>query len=113
MPVSYNGMTSACHNISRAGRHSNEVSFTVAKLSSLSAERMVGFHLFSVSFGSDWFRMVWGFVAALLAFFQGGAEICGGLEKTMRRRQALLDSMNKRYEQENALWAYVRSRLEV
>lgn len=55
----------------------------------------------------------WVFVAALLAFFQGGAEICGGLEKTMRRRQALLDSMNKRYEQENALWAYVRSRLEV
>lgn len=31
----------------------------------------------------------------------------------MRRRQAMLDGMNKRYDGDNALWAYVRSRLEV
>ena len=53
------------------------------------------------------------YLIALRAFFHGGAEICGSLEKTMRRRQVLLDTMNERYEQDNALWAYVRSRLEV
>lgn len=50
---------------------------------------------------------------ALLAFFQGGSETCSIQEKTMRRRQVLLSEMNKRYEYENALWSYVRSRLEV
>lgn len=52
-------------------------------------------------------------VAALLAFFHGGVEICTSLEKTMRRRQTLLNSMNRRFDQDNSLWAYVRSRLEV
>ncbi|CAM9741659.1 unnamed protein product [Ectocarpus sp. 13 AM-2016] len=50
---------------------------------------------------------------ALLAFFQGGGSICGEMEKSMRRRQVVLDGMNKRHDRDNALWAYVRSRLEV
>ncbi|CAM9270672.1 unnamed protein product [Ectocarpus sp. 12 AP-2014] len=49
---------------------------------------------------------------ALLAFFQGGGSICGEMEKSMRRRQVVLDGMNKRHDRDNALWAYVRSRLE-
>ena len=53
------------------------------------------------------------FTAALLAFFQGGLEILRKKEKDMRKRQMLLDGMNRRYDSDRALWAYVRSRLEV
>ncbi|CAM9150257.1 unnamed protein product [Ascophyllum nodosum] len=49
---------------------------------------------------------------ALLAFFQGGLEILRKKEKDMRKRQMLLDGMNRRYDSDRALWAYVRSRLE-
>lgn len=51
--------------------------------------------------------------AALMAFFQGGKEICCNQEQAMRRRQTVLDRMNSRYDSDSALWAYVRSRLEV
>ncbi|CAN0434988.1 unnamed protein product, partial [Discosporangium mesarthrocarpum] len=50
---------------------------------------------------------------ALLAFFQGGVEICHSQEKGMRRRQALLDGLHQQYEGDVALWVAVRSRLQV
>lgn len=53
------------------------------------------------------------FPEAVLAFFQGGTEILGIQEKGMRRRQALLSNINKRFVGDSALWSYVRSRLEV
>ena len=58
-------------------------------------------------------RFVAGFLVALLAFFQGGAGIFGSQEKDMNKRQEQLDLMNKRYDRDHALWAYVRSRLQV